>query len=439
MIKRFIIEGLFGYKKVDIDFEDPIKIIVGENGTGKTTIMNILYYTLVKDNEQFKKLKNYDFEKISIELNDTVVTFSREDINDFYKVVMPMELRRMNNYIGVKKMETIIAKIKDGNHLSDIEEYQEIQVGMFNINRLNIQIKEYIRRMENCDNIINIKAAIDAAIDAEIIYLPTYRRIEEEFADLEGIGNRAKREVERVAGAIHFGMEDVKNLIDGILRQIVEGYKEGYSEILSGNVKDIISNKSISNEKILDLDKVLSVIERIDDNVVSKELKEAFERALTNVDITMLEEKGYGHFFNQLCAIYDMQQEKEKKIGDFCNICNDYLVNKKMEYIARDNVVKIFGVDSNGKKLGTIELDKLSSGEKQIVALFARLYLAEEKEYIILFDEPELSLSIEWQEKLIPNILASDKCKMLFAVTHSPFIFNNECKRNVTSIDMYLN
>ena len=47
----------------------------------------------------------------------------------------------------------------------------------------------------------------------------------------------------------------------------------------------------------------------------------------------------------------------------------------------------------------------MSSGEKQIVSLFARLYLTGKDDYVILFDEPELSLSIKWQEKLLKDIL----------------------------------
>jgi predicted ATP-binding protein involved in virulence len=47
MIQRFCITNLFGFKTVDINFEDDIKILIGENGLGKTTVLNSLYYILV--------------------------------------------------------------------------------------------------------------------------------------------------------------------------------------------------------------------------------------------------------------------------------------------------------------------------------------------------------------------------------------------------------
>jgi len=73
-----------------------------------------------------------------------------------------------------------------------------------------------------------------------------------------------------------------------------------------------------------------------------------------------------------------------------------------------------------------LPLKKLSSGEKQIISIFSRIYLSDDDQrFIVLFDEPELSLSITWQQKLLPHIMDSKKCDFLLAVTHSPFISDN--------------
>ena len=71
-------------------------------------------------------------------------------------------------------------------------------------------------------------------------------------------------------------------------------------------------------------------------------------------------------------------------------------------------------------------LSKLSSGEKQIVSLFSKLYLENEKDSILIIDEPELSISMNWQRMLLPDIIRSENCKLLLTVTHSPYIFDNE-------------
>ncbi|WP_455292784.1 AAA family ATPase [Vibrio parahaemolyticus] len=77
----------------------------------------------------------------------------------------------------------------------------------------------------------------------------------------------------------------------------------------------------------------------------------------------------------------------------------------------------------NGRPVG---IESLSSGEKQIISLFALLYLEKKTNLAIFFDEPELSLSMEWQKTLLPDIIDSGKCQFLLATTHSPFIFDNE-------------
>ena len=61
-----------------------------------------------------------------------------------------------------------------------------------------------------------------------------------------------------------------------------------------------------------------------------------------------------------------------------------------------------------------------------MLSIFSKLYLEQKEKCIILFDEPELSLSMKWQEHFLPDIMKSGKCSMLIAVTHSPFIFDND-------------
>jgi hypothetical protein len=56
---------------------------------------------------------------------------------------------------------------------------------------------------------------------------------------------------------------------------------------------------------------------------------------------------------------------------------------------------------------------------------------------LVLFDEPELSLSMLWQKELLPDIVNSNKCNFLLAVTHSPFIFDNELDRYAVGLNEY--
>ena len=68
--------------------------------------------------------------------------------------------------------------------------------------------------------------------------------------------------------------------------------------------------------------------------------------------------------------------------------------------------------------------------------MFCHLYIGHGKKYFVLIDEPELSLSIDWQEHFLTDVIESGVCEFMFAVTHSPFIFNEMLRgyRNDLSI-----
>lgn len=44
---------------------------------------------------------------------------------------------------------------------------------------------------------------------------------------------------------------------------------------------------------------------------------------------------------------------------------------------------------------------------------------------IVLIDEPELSLSIDWQRGILVDVLLAPTCEQVVAITHSPFVFDN--------------
>ena len=75
-----------------------------------------------------------------------------------------------------------------------------------------------------------------------------------------------------------------------------------------------------------------------------------------------------------------------------------------------------------------VPLKKLSSGEQNLVILYYRLVFETEPNTLLLIDEPENSIHVEWLERMLSDyfVMESDlKCQMIIA-THSPiFIGDN--------------
>lgn len=103
---------------------------------------------------------------------------------------------------------------------------------------------------------------------------------------------------------------------------------------------------------------------------------------------------------------------------------------KKLEIDKQRNLL-VFR-DETGE---TIELDMLSAGEKQLLYILLTVFLMDEQPTVLLMDEPELSLHIEWQEKLIKSIRQLNPHCQVILTTHSPSIFVNGWESKLVYIE----
>lgn len=89
-------------------------------------------------------------------------------------------------------------------------------------------------------------------------------------------------------------------------------------------------------------------------------------------------------------------------------------------------------IDNDSEKLQfvldgkiSISADKLSSGEKQLLIILLTVLLEDGQEYVLMMDEPEISLHISWQYELLNWILELNPNAQLILTTHSPSIFSD--------------
>ena len=66
---------------------------------------------------------------------------------------------------------------------------------------------------------------------------------------------------------------------------------------------------------------------------------------------------------------------------------------------------------------------ELSSGEKQLLIILLTVLLERGEEFVLMLDEPEISMHISWQYKLIDMILQLNPNVQIILSTHSPMIF----------------
>ncbi len=429
-LTQFAIYGLYGERHIVIPFNHPAKILVSENGVGKTTVLNALYTVLTC---QFFKLAVLDFEKIVLKFSHDEMTIRKSDLiqhdetenNEIYKEIKQKLLEI--DFIALMDLsrEFPLEKFKEHPRLQSAAKALEIPPKL-----LATLFRNFSNGLEEGE-LLAISDKIKSFFNYKVLYFPTFRRIEENLSNL-GYFSQSPNDL------LQSGMSDVMAHIEGTLSDIEElvvGWFLAlpvHEQLLSQVVKDM--NLFENNESNIDsLEGLKMLMERIGETLSKKGIEETLKLIdLSNID--ELKPSTIEDFLSNTLQIYHKEQKKQNTITAFITVCNQYFVDKKLVYHDKPVEIEIVLTKNNRP----ITLEKLSSGEKQIVSLFSKLYLDSLQKSIVLLDEPELSISMEWQKRLLPDILDSPQCHGVIAATHSPFIFNNELNAYTVALNEYI-
>jgi len=436
MIREFYITKLYEDRNVRIKFDGPYKILVAENGYGKTTILNSFYALLSGD---VSKLRKINFSKIGLIFSDGVeIVFNKSDFDADLEMIKGHPLFE---HLEIKLGQDFILELID-----DVRRYPAHRVEMSHLFRHAVatldlpsrMLRDYLREIRTSrvnkrinsstqDKLENIKKKLSL----KTLYLPTYRRVEE---DLRAFNSSIDESMYKHS-SINFGMGDVKVSIEKITSEILSSSVEWFSKINGQMLTQLVNGFSVTKEmkdSISDPKAVEIVLERIGKNI-SESHKSQILQLVESGEIQDNHDPLI-YFVSNLLKVYEQQRENDNAIQNFTAVCNKYLVDKKIVYDESNVTIDIVRKKNERK----VNIESLSSGEKQIISLFALLYLQKKEDLAIFFDEPELSLSMEWQKTLLPDIVASGKCKFLFSTTHSPFIFENELEKDTVDLAEYI-
>lgn len=115
----------------------------------------------------------------------------------------------------------------------------------------------------------------------------------------------------------------------------------------------------------------------------------------------------------------DKQAELKFRINEFQKAVNSLfaLTHKRIEIEGS----KFSVITENG----TLPVGTLSSGEMQILLILLRVFLLNGREAVVLIDEPENSLDIDWQFDLVNLLVRLNPNAQYFVTTHSPALFGD--------------
>lgn len=431
MIKQLRVEKLFGQFTYTINFKPTgIAIITGPNGYGKSTILKIIASIV---DEGLYEVCQYPFQKLNIvPLSGNEFYIEKNGKNDIEvnKVKLQMmtsrEIEQWSSRHSLKYVERIGPNQYFDRRTGNILDDEEVAM----LREQTSETKAIIKDRLIAVNFLRAKR--------EKRTTSTFKTLDEEYSTFKkSLGNikfireqRLLREEKRESR--YYGEEEsevievIKEIPNKLKEQIqntVIRYSQIASQLDSTYPKRLFAeNIQLSQKNYLEkLGDIILKQEKIFDykliqdmHISSPDIHQEYKPELsTALSIYLSDTTTKLEVFDELVA----------KIELYKNILDKKLFNKYVDISA------VFGLKIVRKDGMELSLDKLSSGEKQIIVLYYDLIFGLENKTILLIDEPEISLHVAWQREMLDDfnkivLLQKDQLSIIVA-THSPQLINN--------------
>lgn len=124
----------------------------------------------------------------------------------------------------------------------------------------------------------------------------------------------------------------------------------------------------------------------------------------------------------------DAAQQLSQPKARFQDMVDDLFQDTGKKIVRTENEIRFSQIGE------TLMPYQLSSGEKQMLAILLTVLIEDGQPYVLFMDEPEVSLHIEWQKRLIDLIVELNPQVQIILTTHSPAVIMNGWLDKVTEV-----
>lgn len=408
-IKRLIVRGLFHTFDHEIRFNNGgVVIIIGENGIGKTTLLQIINSIFTK---KFDFLFSIDFDSIEIDFTEVVWIIKKE------KNGLNITNQKINKNFIIKPIDE-----RNGpffhRHLMQIDDdkwldrrigrvfTREELINRFGYDPLDLSTKtpEWIETF--------IKENRVLFIQTQRLYKTDHER-DRDYSSLKYMIKDYSEELVKLLQQNNTLFTAKSIQLDSTfpirLLKVLKSSKKDFNQKIDEIIDEINSLNTYRN-----LLSSVGIIDRQDDDFISKSLNTIVDNptALSILDLYISDNK----------QKLDVFRDTAKKLEILLEIINKRFKHKKLCIDKQEG----FKVKSNYEDRD-ISVEELSSGEQNELIIFYTLLFKTNNNDIVLIDEPEISLHIAWQQQLIDDLreIANETGVSLLISTHSPDIIGN--------------
>lgn len=424
-IIKLVVRNLHGSLNKEINFHDDLNILVGINGSGKTSVLNVIEWLIALN---IPSLAVLQFSELALSLEV-----------DNRRIVLKATQTEKIMVISVEGVAPPMAPIKvalrhkPGHVDSDVQlrgwKDHYSQLGPESVERPVWSFIEQLPRPVSISLDRNLSAEAD-----KVLYIDPHPRVQ---------GNKVAR---------------VKSPIDKVMEVTGERYLAYQSEVLGHNeelkarlvlsaFQDPFVVEKPGRAKRVSLNEIDRLEQKVTE-LLSSAIKDS------NVQVAMffqgvknlikhsppVESKEGKVFWRAFASRFSLIDELAKAFEDyekrisfaysdlsrFLLTVNQFLADSSKELSFDDSkgALSFKYLDKDGKAEGrhkSIEL--LSSGERQILILMTFLAFVAAKDRVFIVDEPELSLHPKWQHEFLDAFKSmTPSGTQLIIATHSPEI-----------------
>lgn len=445
-INRLIIKGLYGYIDKNIDFNSDLTLLVGINGSGKTSVLNILNWVL---KPSIPNLCVTEFASIQL-----FFTFE----NTAYKILCEHTEFALTYKISTDKKEynPLVVKIsippfhiKNDTQIEKelLEEYLTLTPEKKEKETWNListfPTPTILGLDRNTSPQYTEKSEFSIGITANERYRREMKKIDDNqnLSPLDKVKEIVNTEYRKSKNLILSLTRDLKNDLmlatfhaDITLKSVSSGIKNKLILEEIENVEKKVNEYFVTNQQNILTKKEKSTITTYFEQL--KKITESYQADPKNETTKIL----YGLNANRFTKINKLLKEFERfelksneifeQINTFIDALNFFFKDSAKQLLFKEDTAELMfhTLDKEGKIIKDYkDIKFLSSGEQQILILFSYIAFNSQDGRIFIIDEPELSLHVKWQEEFLAQLeRVTPKFTQIILATHSPILANKK-------------
>ena len=395
---------LFGHFDYDLDFTtqteaaNRLVVLYGDNGSGKTTLLKMVFHLLspIDDCGHKSVLAAIKFQLFEVCLADGTIISARRETGTIDEAIH-LKVQKKNQIAtevtlkvegdGKIKMQNTPDQVHVKRFLGALKQLNLEVLFMRDDRRLTSNLDE--KRRADGGEEFNPNQVWDELPPHRMMHLHLQPPQSKLSATVETVNQYFRR---HALTATSRGEIDTNKIYDAIIKQLVLPRRASTPPSQDEIVAYLSKMEAVANRN-RDFVKVGLTSPLMAENMLKtlRRAKPSAWPALLNVLRPYIDSVEA-----RLAAL-----EPIRKITDqFIESINSFIGTGKTVSFNLERGLQIQGYDGD-----ILEPDSLSSGEKQLLTLFCHIICVRDKSAVFMIDEPELSLNVKWQRRLVQSLL----------------------------------